>query len=469
MIPSFTIFTALINLMRKSLLFFIFLTVAVKGYTQSGWDFLYGNDLFSARQIFEEDLKKDSLNVNSLLGTMLISEITEDELTFKNSARRLMYAKKDDAHFHTLFSRYAALKTNEILDNKNLTITTKLPYLMDEADDEQYLRHFAASQKIYDENISHLNWSFIGPFSNINGYGFEVPFEIEKESFNATKSYSYKNRTDYKWVTPVNYSPSGAIRFSAYLKDDYSGGVYFANTFVELKEEKKIQIRVSRTEPIKIWVNDDLVYDNWQNVNFEWDGDIVTLTLPAGYNRVLIKYCPGYYYSGKEGGEYGGYGDYDEYAYDEYDYSSYYSSDEDMGLIVRITDTEGNLIPMNSSSTMQNYSKTVLASDHTSGQTLTYFKNNFENNEKDVSALYLYYAAARHAGLADEIEEMLFNKLKAYPGNYIIRYLASSVYSANGKGEIAERTLSSVNLELFPVFSPNIHQQFHVKPANPTV
>lgn len=438
--------------MQKYILVLILSFSNYFSYSQTGWDFLYGNDLFSAKAIFEEDLKKDSLNESALLGSMLIAEITEDQVEFKKSARRLMFAKRDNKNYHSLFSDYATFKNKEILENKNLDITAKLPYLMEDAENELYLRKFSNSQKIYEENISHFNWSFIGPFTNINGYGFEVKFPIESDDFTHDKKYSYKNRKEYSWVTPKNYNSTGAINFTSFLEDDYNGAVYFANSFFEIKEQKNLQLRLSRTEPIKIWIDNKLVFENWRKVNFEWDGDIINLTLDPGYHRILIKYCPGYYYSGKDGGTYGGGGDYDEYEYDD-NYESYYNSSENIGLVLRMTDSDGKLINLESKSENQKFSGNITTGEITSRQTMTFFKNQFEKNDKDISALYLYYAAARHSGLTDEIEEMLFNKLKAFPTNNIIRFLAASVYNENGKNEIAERTLSSINMETFPIYS----------------
>ena len=438
--------------MFKYILFLILSWSCNLSFSQTGWDYLNKNDLFNARTKFEEELKKDSLNESSLLGSMLIAEITEDQMEFKKSARRLMFAKKNDGNYHSLFSDYASFKNKEILENNNLTINAKLPYLMEDAENNLYLRKFSNSQKIYHDHISHLNWSFIGPFTNINGYGFEVKFPIETDNFNTEKKYSYKNRKEYSWVTPKNYNPTGAIKFSSFLEEDYNGAVYFANSFFEIKEQKKLQLRVSRTEPIKIWIDGKLVFENWRKVNFEWDGDIINLKVDSGYHRILIKYCPGYYYSGKEGGAYGEGGSDDEYENDE-SYHSYYHSSDNIGLVIRITDSEGKLIHLESKSENQDFSGNITIGEITTRQTMTFFKNKYENNDKDISSLYLYYAAARQSGLTDEIEEMLFKKLKDFHSENVIRFLAAKVYTENGKNEIAERTLSSVNMETFPIYS----------------
>ena len=439
--------------MKKCLFVFGAFLAGITANSQSGWDYLYGNDLLNARSVFEDELKKDSLNVQSLVGSMLIAEITEDELTFERSARRLLFANKDDANFHALLGYYNSFKNEEIINNKNLNITAKLPYHISEAENDFYFRKFDNTKKIYQTYLSQLNWSFIGPFTNINGYGFEVKFPVETDPFTPGKKYSYKNRNEYSWVTPANYDPTGAINFTDYLKEDFNGAVYFANTFFKLNEAKKIQFRVSRIDPVKIWIDDQLILEDWRKVNFEWDGDIVTVDLPAGYHRLMVKYCPGYYYSGKDGGMYGGYGDYDEYDYDDYDYSSYYDSNEDIGLIIRITDTDGNIIPVESKASAENYPKEKVKNEVNNRQTMTYFKNLYEKNDKDLAALYLYYAAARHTGLTDEIEEMFYKKLKEFPSNNVFRYLTASVYTENGKDEISERTLSSIPMETFPVYS----------------
>ena len=72
------------------------------------------------------------------------------------------------------------------------------------------------------------------------------------------------------------------IKFSSFLEEDYNGAVYFANSFFEIKEQKNLQLRVSRTEPIKIWIDGKLVFENWRKVNFEWDmetdeGEVFTI------------------------------------------------------------------------------------------------------------------------------------------------------------------------------------------------
>lgn len=429
------------------------LFITLNSFAQNGWDYLYGNDLFSAQQIFEEDVKKDSLNEKALIGLMLISEITEDQKTFEVSARRLLYKNKNDENFHKILNDFSGFKRQEILDNTNLSLSVKMPYLMGQADKEFYFRNFDKARSIYRENISHLNWSYIGPFKNINGHGFEVKFPIETEEFNAEKNYGYKNRDEYKWVSPDLYDMSGTISFADHLKSTYDGAVYFANSFFELKEATKCQLRVSRSAPIKIWINNQLVFDSWEDVNFEWDGDIINLDIPAGFNRILIKYCPGYYYSGKDGGEYGDYGEGDDYDYGDNFYDSYSYDNNSTGLVLRFTDENGKLISFNSQTTLTNYNKNVTVNEKSSRQAMSYFKSLLEKDEKNITNLYLYYVAARHAGLTDELEEKLFYKLKKYPSNNIIRYLLAETYIDNGKTEIAERTLSPIDLQKFPVFS----------------
>lgn len=432
---------------------------------QSGWDKIKENDHIEARKIFMAQLNKDSMHVEALQGMLFLSDIEEDERSYASYANRLV-KKNWDNHIFALLHDFCNEKDENIISNTSLTISNKLDYIMGKAQSLHYLRKFDDARNIYANNISKLNWSFIGPFKNINGYGYEVAYKPETEKYNPAAEYKNHRQQSLTWFAPKYVNDKGTLNFTQHLNNDNFGSVYYANTFIELKEDKKLQLRISRKYPIKIWIDDELVFENKEKINFQWDFEKLNLQINAGVHRILIKYCIGSYYSGKQSNNDYYYEDVyeDNYNYDWFSslyqtlgsfdlgiYSKSYISD----LTLRITDTDGKLIKdIESYNLPKQYNRNgITKKEIIEKETINHFKMMIDENNQNYFAYYLLYKAASVAGLTEQIEEIFYRKLLIEPNVVFFKYLIAEIYKKNGKNEKAHRVLSNINHDKTPVFA----------------
>jgi predicted Zn-dependent protease len=146
----------------------------------------------------------------------------------------------------------------------------------------------------YHENIAKMDfindWQYCGVFENLNESGLDEVYGPEmnassKEDFNAN-SNGFVN-----WYTP-KFQGSGGYNFYT-NHDEYGNGVNYAQTFVTSKEAKKVVLRVGNSSAFKVWLNDEILYTNTEDVTTDLDAYAVAFTLPKGTSRLLIKNAEG--------------------------------------------------------------------------------------------------------------------------------------------------------------------------------
>ncbi len=438
----------------------VFLTHSLSA--QNGWDKIKQNNHKEARKIFLDQLEKDSMHTEALQGMIFLSDIEEDERSYAKYVNRLIVKDWNNYTFSVL-SSYCTEKFDDILNNTTLNIANKLDYILGKAEKLHYERKFDEARKIYSDNITKLNWSYIGPFKNINGYGYEKTYEPETEKFTPDAIYKNHRGQQLTWVTPKYTNNKGTINFSQHLNSDTYGNVYYANTFIELDEDKQLQLRISRKYPIKIWIDDELIFENKERINFQWDFEKINFVIKSGTHRMLVKYCVGSYYSGKKNNDYDDYDDYDDYSdswlSELYQYFSYsnmpYGKSNISDLTIRITDENGQLVKnIISYNQAKEYTKgNIIKKQVIEKESINFYKNLVKENPENYFAYYMLYKSALAAGLTEEIEEIFYRQLLKNPDITFFKYLAAEVYKKNGKNEKAHRVLSNINHDKTPVFS----------------
>ncbi|MBC7864421.1 MAG: hypothetical protein IAF38_15715, partial [Bacteroidia bacterium] len=333
--------------MRKTLSF-AFLTLFWLSNAQNGWDLIRQNDFVKGRQAFLLDLEKDSLNRKSLEGLILLSETSGDELSFKKYIRRYMRHYGDE-NFFLLFNDDLRLKPDEILASTVLTSRAKTEALMKKADKEFYNRNFKGSTEITSRFFNDLTWSLAGPFTNLEGSGHVIAYGPETENFSSASSWKNEEGLELKWVKPGHVNKDCGIWFSDHL-NSYNMNTYYANAFFEQPEDKEIYFRITRYDPIKIWVDGTLIYEADYKIRNEWDNEAVKLDIKKGTHRILVKVSSIPQNSKIGSSSNSTNGSSDSY---EYSYSSAYSSVmNDYGVsrrhrgdfTLRLTDKSGTLI-----------------------------------------------------------------------------------------------------------------------------
>jgi tetratricopeptide (TPR) repeat protein len=132
------------------------------------------------------------------------------------------------------------------------------------------------------------HFAVISPFDNEDGKGFAQEYPPEREVDYEQEYPGTQFPARWRVDVPLNH------QHNLDLRDLVSPGTWvtaYASTFVEVPDEGDYQLRVTSTDPIRIWVNDIEVLSE-QKVDSETvDQFLVPVTLRQGWNRVLLKSC----------------------------------------------------------------------------------------------------------------------------------------------------------------------------------
>jgi tetratricopeptide (TPR) repeat protein len=430
---------------------------------QGGWDYIKKNDNRQAQETFLQTLKTDSLNVDALKGMIYLCNISKNDYDLKKYTSRLLKQVKDPSYYYLFGYASAFMDNNKQKPLMKTPAKFEIENKISEASTQFYDRKFDESAKTMASTVSLFNWSYIGPFKNMNGYGYELAYPVEKNNFefDVAKSYTNYNKVDLKWVTPLHTSKNGHLNFETHCITDRDA-VYYANTYIELKSDQKIQLRIAREYPAKIWIDNKLVFSNREQINFSWDAETVDMNLKGGWHRILVKYCKGSFFTGKNGGS--GYGDYgsdenfnSESSISFSDFSallgrtSFNAGGENISF--RLTDTDGKLIECTSVSAPQDFVTADINPVVKDKEELAYFKSLIDKDPNDWFNYYLYYKAAFKGGYTDEIEEFVYTTWKKNSDKVFFKYITNEIFRENGKKEKADKVISGIDMTTCPVFT----------------
>lgn len=445
-------------------IFFLSLLVGLMPVTtvqaQNGWDLIKQNENRQAREAFLKTLKTDSLNLDALKGMIYLCNVDHDDYDLKKYMSRLVKQVKD-VHYYYLFEHEASATKAKENETKSIPDKYILRARLNEAENLFFDRKFAEARNVYASNVTSLKWSYIGPFQNMNGYGYEVAYPIEQNGFeyDPDKTYTNYNKIDLKWVSPLVTTYKGYLAFEDHCPDD-GDGVYYANSYFELKTQQELQLRIARKYPVKIWIDDQLVFSNREKISFDWDAEKVEFNLNAGWHRILVKYCKGSFFTGKNGGGSG-------YGYDD-DFSSSYENTLSAlnsllrgygafgmkeNICFRITDAGGNLLTsLGSTSEKRDYIREKISARVTDKEELAYFKSLIDANPNDWFNYFMYFKAAIKGGYATEVEEYALKTWKEHKDLVFFKFITHEIFIENGKKEKADKIISGIDLQKAPVY-----------------
>jgi hypothetical protein len=433
---------------------------------QNGWDDIRNNDDKTARSHFEEKLKADSTDRAALEGMIYLSELEGDDLSYKKYIRSLVNSHWEESDYFLYQNDYSISDPKILLSKTAFSEKGKIgarlyqAYQLEEKDQKDQ------AYKEFRKLTGDYQWSVIGPFKNISGSGYAAEYPVEK-SPNQDTAYLDETGMKLKWVQCKYRNPDGSLYFDYYLPSTNSG-VYYANTFINMPHNQTVQIRISRTSPLKLWLDDNLIFANDKDISFGYDNEWVQLNIPAGTHRLLLKYAVNSEYSAFNLFSSQNYdrhtalaADVDDDAsyasdYSDYDYSDLFSGSGSQSgggnLTLRITDTSGNLIQDITSSFKGNYKPSSYQTKITDEQLIRYYKSRIEKNPNDLYGYYALCMAYSNAGLSEDGEEFF---VKAYRKNKDIvffKYLAAKMYNENGKTERFYEVLNNIDADKTPIF-----------------
>lgn len=427
---------------------------------QSGWDYIKANDNIEARKAFSQALKTDSNNIQAIQGLIYLSDIEGDKLLYNRYVNKLL-TKNWTPELQYIFSDRSNVLQSESFDESKLTGAILLEKELSKAADYKYERRFDDYSRILQENFNQFNWSIIGPFASVNGYGYVQSYDPELKNFDPNLKHRNIFNQNLFWLNPTFRNPTGAILFDEHLSYSRSGGVYYANSFFSIDEDDSCEIKVTRTYPIKIWLDDQLVYTDPEKINPVWDQEILKVKLKKGKHRLLIKYVNGEvqdrfdrYRDSDWGESFNSYNSYDYlYGYLNYSYYDGAITAAKKGVVVRLTDDKGKLISLKAVDNDENYSAKTheIAVDRLS--VINYYKNQIAIDSENWFNYYLLIEAYNAYGVLKGLEKELVKVYNADDNSVFFKYLLSKVYLYNGKREKSYEIMNHIDLQKTPVFN----------------
>jgi tetratricopeptide (TPR) repeat protein len=131
-------------------------------------------------------------------------------------------------------------------------------------------------------------WSFAGPYEarDHSGFNFAYPPEVQKEE-------------QLQWLPNKDNFKDGYINIKSTL-GDHKWSVVYGLIYIHSPDERQVRIRIGCDEGYKLWLNGDLIWQQYVRQGAIIDNDIITVVLHQGFNRLLMKvlnfsYDWGYY------------------------------------------------------------------------------------------------------------------------------------------------------------------------------
>lgn len=130
------------------------------------------------------------------------------------------------------------------------------------------------------------NWEFVGPFENLNESGLNIDYKPE------TTAVSQKG-FDTNGNGIINWYKNKSDKFSPYENfgnhDEYGNKINYAQTFIVSDKQQRVVFNIGRGGLIKVFINDQLILENKEDVQTAIDAHQIAVNLNEGVNRVLFK------------------------------------------------------------------------------------------------------------------------------------------------------------------------------------
>jgi Transglutaminase-like superfamily len=453
--------------MRKLRLFLIIFTtffIFPSLFAQNdGWDAVKVNDFVKAKQDFETSLRLQPKDKSALVGLIFIAETLQDFDGYEKYSNQLINAANSNPYFW-LFEHMNTATPLQILQ-KDIPTDLKFAFGLNQADTLFYYRRFEESIAMNRTLTHDWNWSMVGPFTNVSGAGFLEKTTIETTPFNPNSTFTNHNLSDFTWIKRSLRAPEGKVSFDL-LPPNNGLSTYYANTFITVPSDRMVQMRLTHHEPLKIWIDDELLVARPQNAPFLPDLAVYDFQLSKGTHRILVKVSEFPEESinskvqlafndvskGEEGsnmqygGEYGNNG------------SAYYSS-SDNSFYLRLVDPKtGQLLTDISSDYEGKYASKSYKWDVKSKEReyLDFFRKTADSQPNNWEYAYLLAKTfgkyeAWEEGEAYFVSASSLDKTAAF-----YKFLLAKFYDANDKGEKAESLLSEMDTLQSPTVAEHL-------------
>ncbi len=432
----------------------LLLFISIHVSAQNGWDLIAQNNFVAAKPAFEQAIKQNSKDESALIGLLFLSETTQDANLYESLVNDLMTLDWQ-SHYAWLFSTFFK-QNHEVFLAKPMPETLRLSFLNLRADSLWQKRDIKGSINSAKAYIPDWKWAITGPFYNESGSGFMTPTVVEEKTFGINESFTNAYNVNFGWVKLDPRHPFQLIDFNS-LPRSRKLATYYANTFLNLEKDLKANLHITRSMPMKIWVDDQLIFQSNRTAAItEWDGETLPLALTKGTHRILVKlsefplekndarisviFNDIYRTSNVEEGEY------EPINYD-------YNANEPTQFLLRLADVE-------SGKTIQDIG-TEWAGVYAPGKLTTpikvaknpfleYFKQQVKSAPQDLGKQYLLSKAFVKSKDSEDGEAHFSSLQEGGQAAAFTKFLLAKFYTLNNKSDRTEALLSEMDVATCP-------------------
>ncbi len=263
------------------------------------WSAWQLNDLVLVEEHFKSALDLDETNFRAYMGLTLFYKMQEKtEVGWKTLEKGLEYTDNKYPYL------YSFLLTRIIRDNINKKKTNCIKYLEDTAKEgdptgalqatlySSLTRYYASKKKLskakqYVAKTNTIsNWMMIGPFENVSASGYDTVYPPE-ENYDPLARYEGKEKVPTFWFQNTPTDMYVWIDFRKHF--GAAEAIYYGNSFVFSPIKQSAQIRTGTSGSLKVFLNDENIFEICDENNNSEDSYIVETELQKGWNRLLIK------------------------------------------------------------------------------------------------------------------------------------------------------------------------------------
>jgi hypothetical protein len=275
---------------RARRFFFVFCLFCISVFSlpaQTGWDHIRENDFAAAKITFQQALQQNGPEESTLVGLLFIAETLRDEAAYRLYAGQLLSAGWQP-HYVWLFDHLYAGNPAAALPQP-LHFSLKIPFIEALADSLFQIRRFEESAAWKNRIAPKWNWDIVGPFTNVGGSGFVETSPVENRPFSRLDTFKNENGRQFFWIRQPETGPGVGVSFDA-LPGGQETSVYYANSFFTVPERLEAELMISRKQPVKIWLDDQLILslDRPDNADLR-ETERLRCTLAQGAHRLLVK------------------------------------------------------------------------------------------------------------------------------------------------------------------------------------
>lgn len=266
---------------------------------EDGWKALAANQDERAKEYFLKALSSDPNNLRALIGMAYTHEMMQqDTIAWQYYQKALSTAPDANPYIYaSILSRRFQININN--PNSGISKTLRLP--IDKPDSLGILTAMAWEQlggmaeakgqikeaiRLYSNIDAVTKWRLIGPFENISASGFDRRFSPEQYDSPDTVLQGTSGGL-IRWFEPAVYRNDHWVDIARYFPS--IRGMFFATTYVYSPVEQRVHARLGTSGSFKLFINDSVVHESFDEYNNDLDTYISEVTLHQGWNRVLIK------------------------------------------------------------------------------------------------------------------------------------------------------------------------------------